>query len=316
MVVAVGRTHGQHANPITYGLKFSVYASEIYRHLERLVQLRDRLIVGKMTGATGTQAAFGKKGLEIQKYVMEYLGLKTPLVTTQIVQRDRHAEFLLVLALIAATADKISTEIRNLQRTEIAEVEEYFEVKKQVGSSAMPSKRNPIRCERISGLSRVIRHMAFSSLDNIPLWHERDLTNSSSERIIIPHTIILTDYIIDLLTKVLKTIRIKPKNIDKNLNLTRGLNMSESVVMRLVDKGVPRQEAHEIVRECAMMAIEKDIPFKDALLSNEMVRTKLSEREIIEALNPKKYIGTAVEQVEHAIETIKRRCKALRFDDF
>jgi len=315
-VVAVGRTHGQHANPITYGLKFSVYASEIYRHLERLVQLRDRLIVGKMTGATGTQAAFGKKGLEIQKHVMEYLGLKTPLVTTQIVQRDRHAEFLLVLALIAATADKISTEIRNLQRTEIAEVEEYFEVKKQVGSSAMPSKRNPIRCERISGLSRVIRHMAFSSLDNIPLWHERDLTNSSSERIIIPHTIILTEYIIDLLTKVLKTIRIKPKNIEKNLNLTRGLNMSESVVMRLVDKGVPRQEAHEIVRECAMMAIEKDIPFKDALLSNEIIKTKLSEREIIEALNPKKYIGTAVEQVEHAIETIKRRCKALGFDDF
>ena len=156
--------------------------------------------------------------------------------------------------------------------------------------------------------------MAFSSLENIPLWHERDLTNSSSERIIIPHTIILTDYIIDLLTKVLKTIRIRPKNIEKNLNLTRGLNMSESVVMRLVDKGVPRQEAHELVRECAMMAVEKDMPFKDVLLNCDKIRSKLSEEEIIDALNPKKYIGTAIEQVDNAIAVIKEKCKGLDID--
>ena len=310
-VVAVGRTHGQHANPITYGLKFAVYASEVYRHLERLIQLRERLIVGKMTGATGTQAAFGKKGLKIQKFVMEYLGLKEPLVTTQIIQRDRHAEFLLVLALIATTADKISTEIRNLQRTEIDEIEEYFETKKQVGSSAMPSKRNPIRCERISGLSRVIRHMAFSSLENIPLWHERDLTNSSSERIIIPHTIILTDYIVDLLTKVLKTLRIKPYNIEKNLKLTHGLNMSESIVMRLVNKGVPRQDAHEIVRKCSMESVEKNLLFKDVLLKNEIIQSKLSEKELDDALNPEKYIGTSIEQVNHAIKVIREKSKLL-----
>jgi len=308
-LVAVGRTHGQHANPITYGLKFIVYASEVDRHIERMIELKKRILVGKMTGATGTQAAFGDKGLKIQELVMKKLGLSVPLATTQILQRDRHAEFLLTLALIATTLDKIAKEIRNLQRTEIGEVYEFFDIKKQVGSSAMPSKRNPIGCEQINGLARVIRHLAFSSLENIPLWHERDLTNSSSERIIVPHVTILTDYILERMTKILKKIVVDEDAVKRNLFLTNGLNMSESVVMALVKKGMGRQEAHELVREAAMEAVAKHITFKETLLKNKVIRQILSEQEIEEALNPYNYIGTTIEQIENAIKVLTNKRK-------
>ncbi|MGQ4834104.1 MAG: adenylosuccinate lyase [Candidatus Asgardarchaeia archaeon] len=311
-LVAVGRTHGQHANPITYGLKFAVYAAEVERHLERFAEAKKRILVGKITGATGTQAALGKKGIEIQRIALEKLGLDCPLVTTQILQRDRHAEFLLLFGLVAATLEKIATEIRNLQRTEIAEVEEYFESKKQVGSSAMPSKRNPIKSERICGIARVVRHLAFSSLENIPLWHERDLTNSSSERIIIPHVIILTDYIVNLMINVLRTLRVNEENIKKNLYLLKGLNLSESVLSLLVKKGIPRQTAHEMIREAAMYAHETKISFKEALLKNEEIKKKVSEEELNEALTPEKYIGTAIEQTDNAIKTLKMKLKSLK----
>ena len=309
-LVAVGRTHGQHANPITYGLKFAVYAAEIGRHIERFMEVRKRILVGKITGATGTQAALGKKGPEIQKIALEKLGLEIPLVTTQILQRDRHAEFLLLFSLVAASLEKIATEIRNLQRTEIAEVEEYFEIEKQVGSSAMPSKKNPIKSERICGIARVIRHLAFSSLENIPLWHERDLTNSSSERIVIPHVIILTDYIVNLATKVLKTLKKKKKSVKRNLYLLKGLNLSESVLSLLIRKGMPRQEAHELVRRVAMYAYENEISFKEALLKNEKIRSMVTEEELEEALTPEKYIGTAIEQTENAIKVLKEKIDA------
>jgi len=187
--ICIGRTHAQHSIPTTYGLKFAIYACEVARHIDRVNECKDRLLVGQMTGAVGTQAAFGDKGIVIQELVMKDLGLRPVMVSNQVIQRDRHAEFMLDLALIAETLNKIATEIRNLQRTEIGEVSEGFR-EKQVGSSTMPIKRNPIYAERVCGLSRVIKADAIVSLDNIPLWHERDLTNSSPERIIFPEACI------------------------------------------------------------------------------------------------------------------------------
>jgi len=305
-LVAVGRTHGQHANPITYGMKFAVYASEISRSIGRIDDAMKRVLVGKMTGATGTQAAFGSKGMKIQKIVMKELGLKEPLVTTQILQRDRYAEIMLVMAILSQSIYKIATEIRNLQRTEIGEVEEYFEEEKQVGSSAMPSKRNPITCERICGISKVIKYMAISELDNIPTWHERDLTNSSSERIVIPHVFILTDYMIHKMVDVLRRLRIREDNIKRNLFMTDGINMSESVVMRLVSKGIGRQDAHEVVRRCAMKALREGRDFVEVLIEDKVLSENLSEEEIRDALNPYNYIGTAVEQVERAVKELRK----------
>ncbi|RLI90439.1 MAG: adenylosuccinate lyase [Candidatus Altiarchaeales archaeon] len=296
-LVCIGRTHGQHSLPITYGLKFALWACEIQRHIDRINECKERLLVGKMSGAVGTQAAFGKKGIEIQNIVMEILKLRPAIVSNQILQRDRHAEFLLNLALIAETLNKMATEIRNLQRTEIAEVSEKFE-KKQVGSSTMPHKRNPIHAERICGLSRVIKSNAIASLDNIPLWHERDLTNSSCERIIIPEACILTDYILNLCINLLKNLEFNYANIERNLELTRGRIMSESVMILLVEKGIGRQEAHEIIRRCAMESYEKNIPFRDVLMKNSHVLKHVTADELDMALDPKRYIGTASQQVD------------------
>jgi len=296
-LVCIGRTHGQHSLPITYGLKFALWACEIQRHIDRINECKERLLVGKMSGAVGTQAAFGKKGIEIQNIVMEILKLRPAIVSNQILQRDRHAEFLLNLALIAETLNKMATEIRNLQRTEIAEVSEKFE-KKQVGSSTMPHKRNPIHAERICGLSRVIKANAIASLDNIPLWHERDLTNSSCERIIIPEACILTDYILNLCINLLKNLEFNYANIERNLELTQGRIMSESVMILLVEKGIGRQEAHEIIRRCAMESYEKNIPFRDVLMKNSHVLKHVTADELDMALDPKRYIGTASQQVD------------------
>lgn len=301
--VCIGRTHAQHSIPTTYGLKFAIFASEVQRHIDRLEETKPRILVGKMSGAVGTQASFGKKGIEIQELVMKDLGLKAAMVSNQVIQRDRHAEFLLLLALIAESMNKIATEIRNLQRTEIAEVSEGFG-KKQVGSSTMPHKRNPILAERICGLSRVIRADAMASLDNIPLWHERDLTNSSCERIIIPEACVLTDYILNLSINLLKNLVFDKEQIEKNLNLSQGRIMAESLMMKLVEKGVGRQDAHEILRKDAMKSHGSGIPFKDVLLNDKKVTEHLSEKEIDSALDPKSYIGTAKEQVEIVLKEL------------
>ncbi|UCD26753.1 MAG: adenylosuccinate lyase, partial [Candidatus Bathyarchaeota archaeon] len=191
-----GRTHGQHALPITLGFKFAVWMREVSRHLQRLQECRDRLIVGKMSGAVGTQAAFGPHAMNVQKLVMKKLGIQPADISTQIVQRDRYAEFVCLLAVIASTLDKMATEIRELQRPEIGEVSESFEKERQVGSSTMPHKRNPVICERICGLAKIVRGLVTPALENIPTWHERDLTQSSAERFIIPEVCILTDYML------------------------------------------------------------------------------------------------------------------------
>lgn len=299
--IAIGRTHGQHATPVTYGLRFSIWAMEIKRHIERVSEVKKRVLVGKMSGAVGTQASFGKKGIRIQKLVMKDLGLAPAEVSSQIVQRDRYAELVSILALIAATLDKIGKEIRNLSRTEIAEVSEKFEEKRQVGSSTMPHKRNPINAENICGLSRVIKSNVFVALENVSLEHERDLTNSSSERVIIPESFILLDEILKRTKNLLKNLALYPENIARNLEMTGGIEMAEAVMMGLTEKGMGRQDAHELLRKLSIKAVKSKKPLKDVLLKSTTIRKYLSESEIDKLMDPKNYIGTAVEQVKNVL---------------
>lgn len=306
--VAVGRTHGQHAVPITYGLKFAIWAREIRRHIERICEAKKRVLVGKMSGAVGTMASFGSKGIEIQELVMRELGLIPAEVSSQIVQRDRYAELISLLALIAATLDKIAKEIRNLMRTEIAELSEPFAEKEQVGSSTMPHKRNPINSEKVCGLARVVKSNVFIALENVSLEHERDLTNSSAERVLIPETFILLDEILKTMKKVLRGLVIYPQNIERNLALTRGLNMAEAVMLALVDRGMSRQDAHELLRKISIEAAKRNKELKDALLENKEA-LKLLRREEIETLaDPHRYIGSAVELVQRVLERARKEC--------
>lgn len=305
-LVCAGRTHGQIGVPTTYGLRFAIWASEVGRHIERLEQLKPRLLVGQMTGAVGTQAAFGKDGIEIQKRSMQYLGIGSVDVSNQIIQRDRHAEFVMWMANTVTTLDKIGIEIRSLQRSEIAEVEESFR-KKQVGSSTMPHKRNPIKSEQICGLARIVRAMVEPELLNNTLWDERDLTNSSCERVVFPEACVLTDHIIKLSIGVIENLRFYPENIRRNLDLLRGLNMGEAVMIELAKRGVGRQEAHELVRSSAMEAHESGRHFKEVLLANADVAKYLNEQDIINLVDPDRYIGTAVEQVEAVVGKLKRK---------
>ena len=306
--VCIGRTHGQHAIPTTYGLKFAVWACEIHRHLQRLEDVKERVLVGKMTGAVGTQASFGEKGIEIQRLVMQKLKLNPIIVSTQVVQRDRHAELTMLLALVAATLDKIAKEIRNLQRTEIAEVFEPFKAK-QVGSSTMPQKRNPHKSERICSLARMMKSLVLPALENVSLEHERDLTNSASERIIIPESFILLDYMLKQMHTIIEKLEFNPEMIQRNLELTRGLCMSESVMIKLVEKGMGRQEAHELLRQAAQGSLKSGNALRETLVNEGTVLKYLTEEELVERLDPKNYLGTVETQVEEAIRSLRRRGK-------
>ncbi|WXG43165.1 MAG: adenylosuccinate lyase [Promethearchaeati archaeon SRVP18_Atabeyarchaeia-1] len=297
-----GRTHGIHAAPITLGLKFAVWMREISRHVQRLSQCRERILVGKMSGAVGTGAGFGSKMFEIQEMVMDELGLKPVEVSTQIVQRDRHAEFISLLALIASSLDKFATEVRNLQRTEIQELVEPFRMDKQVGSSTMPAKVNPVKCERVCSLAKLMRSLVIVSLENIPLWHERDLTNSANERFIIPQSCILMDEMLRTMTKILMGLTIQKDNMERNLELGQGLIMSESITLLIAKKGMGRQDAHELVRQCAMNSIRTKKPFKQVLAENRTVRSYLSEKDIEDALNPDEYLGKTGEIIDRAVK--------------
>lgn len=303
--VCIGRTHGQHALPTTYGMKFALWADEIHRQIERLDECKERLCVGMITGAVGTIAALGDEGLDVHKRASEILGLKPVLISNQVLQRDNHAEFIMDLANIASTLDKIAVEIRNLQRTEIKEIGESFDAEKQVGSSTMPHKMNPITAERISGVSRVIRAYVVPALENNPLWHERDLTNSSCERIIFPEASILTDYIITLTLKVLNNLVFYPENIEKNLNITNGLIMAERFMAELTRKGMGRQTAYAIVRECSIKASKENIPLVEVVLSKKEIRDYLSDEEIKMIMDPHTYIGSSIQIVNDVIEKSK-----------
>jgi len=298
----IGRTHGQHALPITLGFKFAVWMREISRHIQRLRQCKERVLVGKMSGAVGTQAGLGLHAMKVQELVMQRLGIKSTEISTQIVQRDRHAELVCLSAVIASTLDDFATEIRELQRPEIGELFEPFEVKKQVGSSTMPHKRNPITCEKICGLAKIVRSLVFPALENVVTWHERDLTQSSAERFIIPETCILIDYMLFLMSNVVANLYVDEQRMLKNIGLTQGRAMSEAVMIVLTKKGASRQEAHELLRKLTMKNKMEKRHFREILLKDDVVGGKLSEREIDDALNPRNYLGTALEQVELVVK--------------
>jgi len=304
--ICVGRTHGQHAVPYILGHKFAIWANEIKLHIERLRQCKERVCVGKMSGAVGTQAGFGPNALKIQELTMKHLDIKPAEISSQIVPRDRLAEFVCLLALISSSLDKFGREIRNLQRTEIQELEEPFREEVQVGSSTMPQKRNPINSEKICGLAKILRSLAIAALENVVIEHERDLTNSSCERAMIPEACILLDEQLKTMKKILKGLKIYPENMEKNLNLTRGLIMSEAIMLALVKKGLGRQEAHEIVRRCAMEAYKRKVSFLEILKSDKIIRSYLTEEEILEALTPSNYIGTAKIQIENIVKVVKK----------
>jgi adenylosuccinate lyase len=304
--IMIGRTHGQHAIPITLGFKFAVWMREISRHIERLRQCRERVLVGKMSGAVGTQAGLGEKAMKIQELVMQRLGLKSADISTQIVQRDRHAELICLLALIAASLENFATEIRELQRPEIGELAEPFEAERQVGSSTMPHKRNPEICERICGLARVVRSLTIPALENVVTWHERDLTQSSAERFIIPEACILVDYMLTLMINVVTNLYVNEERMRQNIELTQGRALSEAIMIALTRKGMNRQEAHELLRKLTIKSELEKRPFREILIEDKMVNARLSEREIDEALNPWNYLGTALEQVELMVEKTKQ----------
>ncbi|NYT17525.1 MAG: adenylosuccinate lyase [Methanomicrobiales archaeon] len=296
-LVCAARTHGQIGVPTTYGLRFAIWAAEVARHLDRVEELTPRVAVGQLTGAVGTQAALGERGIGIQERMMEILDLTPVEVSNQVIARDRYAEYFMFLANVATTLDKIGITLRSLQRSEIAEVEEAFG-KKQVGSSTMPHKKNPIRSEQVCGLARIVRSAVEPALQNNTLWDERDLTNSSCERVLFPEATVLADHIIRLMTTVLEGLTLREENIRKNLHLLHGINMAESVMIRLAEKGMDRQQAHEFVRVASMEALAKEKPLEEILVGNRQVMACLSRDEIRELLNPDRYIGTAVEQVE------------------
>ncbi|MFX0038631.1 MAG: adenylosuccinate lyase [Promethearchaeota archaeon] len=305
-LICIGRTHGQHATPTTYGMRFGVWAYEIHRHLERISEIKNRISFGKMSGAVGTMASFGEKGVEIQNAVMKKLGLSPVLIANQIIQRDRHAEVIFLTTIVGQTLAKIARENRILQRNEIAEMFEPFK-DKQVGSSTMPHKRNPHKSERICSLARVLKSNVIVALDNIILEDERDITNSASERIIFAENFILLDYMIKQVNQNLKGLEFDEIKIEENLNLTRGACLTEKVMVQLVNRGIGRQEGHEILRQASIKARKEKINMSDILTGNKQIMEKFSKEELKDIFDPHKYIGKAVEQVDNLIKILKAK---------
>lgn len=284
--IMMGRTHGIHAEPITLGLKFAIWHEEMQRNLARLKNARDGLMVGKISGAVGT---FAHQPPRIEEKVCRKLGLEPAPVSNQIIQRDRYAFFLSVLAIIASSLDKFAIELRNLQRTEIREVEEFFS-KGQKGSSAMPHKRNPVTCEQISGLSRVVRANAFAAFENIPLWHERDISNSSAERIILPDSSILLDYMLAKFTDVIERLLVYPDRMLENMRITRGLVFSQPLLLALTDAGVSREDAYNWVQRNAMKVWEERLDFKELVSQDEDIARVLSEKDLDRIFDPRIFL--------------------------
>lgn len=274
--VMVGRTHGIHAEPVTFGLKLALWIAELDRQAERLEQAILSISVGKISGAVGTYANVSP---EVEEAVCTKLGLKAALVSNQILQRDRHAHFITTLALIGSSLEKIATEVRNLQRTDILEVEEPF-AEGQKGSSAMPHKRNPITCEQISGMSRLLRGNALAAMENITLWHERDMTHSSVERVILPDSCILLDHMLRQMTRVISGLKIRADRMQRNLQKTFGLTSSQRVLLALVEKGCMREEAYAWVQQDAFQAWEEELDFIDVVSGDERILRFLPQEEI------------------------------------
>ncbi|MBW1988550.1 MAG: adenylosuccinate lyase [Deltaproteobacteria bacterium] len=293
--VMIGRSHGIHAEPITFGLKLAVFYDEMKRNRRRVAQAIETVSVGKISGAVGT---FANIPPEVEAYVCEKLGLSPAPASTQIVQRDRHAEFFTSLAILASSVEKLATEIRHLQRTEVLEAEEYFS-KGQKGSSAMPHKRNPIGSENLCGLARVVRANALASMENVALWHERDISHSSVERVIGPDSTILMDYMLNRMANMIQNLVVYPERMKKNLELTRGLIFSQQVLLALAEAGVSREDAYAMAQKNAMAAWKGE-DFKSLLLADQEVRNHLSEQQIEDIFDLKhhlKHVDTIFERV-------------------
>lgn len=285
--VMVGRSHGIHAEPLTFGLKLALWVAEIDRQSERLGQALVSVSVGKISGAVGTYANVAP---EVEEAVCNHLGLETALVSNQILQRDRHAHFMATLALIGGTLEKISTEIRNLQRTDILEVEEPF-AEGQKGSSAMPHKRNPIVCEQVAGMSRLLRGNALAAMENIALWHERDMTHSSVERVILPDSCILLDHMLRQMTRVISGLKIREDQMKRNLQRTFGLTSSQRVLLALVEHGCMREEAYAWVQQDAFQAWDQGLDFIEVVAGDARITKYLTKEEIQSLFDLKYHLG-------------------------
>ena len=284
--IMMGRSHGIHGEPITFGLKMAIWYEETKRNLQRMQEAQEVISVGKLSGSMGT---FAHLDPEVETYVCSKCGLKPAPVSNQIIQRDRHAQYLTTLAILASSIDKFATEIRHLQRTEVMEVEEPFS-EGQKGSSSMPHKRNPIECENLSGLARVVRANALAALENIALWHERDISHSSVERIIIPDSTTLVDFMLNRFMKILEGLRVYPPRMRLNLDITRGLIYSQRLLLALVQKGLIRERAYEIVQRNAMKALKEGQSLEELIRRDPSVRNALSEREIKSCFDPRGYL--------------------------
>ncbi|MFB2978729.1 adenylosuccinate lyase [Microseira sp. BLCC-F43] len=285
--VMIGRSHGIHAEPITFGFKLAGWLAEMLRHRDRLVRLRQDIAVGKISGAVGTYANIEPR---VEALACQKLALQPDTASTQVVSRDIHADFVQTLALVAASIERFAVEIRNLQRTDVLEVEEYFS-KGQKGSSAMPHKRNPIRSERLTGMARIIRGHAVAAIENVALWHERDISHSSVERVILPDACILTHFMLVDITDLVKHLLVYPENMERNMNVYGGVVFSQRVLLTLVGKGISREEAYTIVQSCAHQAWNKpDGNFHDLIAKDSRVTQLLSPEEIEACFDPQHHL--------------------------
>jgi adenylosuccinate lyase len=295
--VQVGRSHGIHAEPLTFGFKMGVWLEEVRRNQKRLADATKEISVGQISGPVGTFANISPR---VEELTCRRLGLAPDTISTQIIQRDRHAQFMCTLAIIASSLDKFATEIRHLQRTDVLEAEEPFEVG-QKGSSSMPHKRNPVGSENISGLARVIRGNAMAALENIALWHERDISHSSVERIILPDSTILLDFMLARFTKIVSGLVVYPENMKRNMDVFGGVIYSQAVLLKLVSKGMLREEAYKLVQRNAMSAWNQEAgSFKDNLLADQSVTAVLSQSEIEQCFEPDSYL----KNLDHVFERL------------
>jgi adenylosuccinate lyase len=294
--VMVGRTHGVHAEPITFGVKLLVWYEELKRHLHRIQNALEVIGYGRISGSVGTYIHLDPK---IEVYALKKLGLKPAKVSTQVLQRDRHAEVLFVLALLTASLDKFAVELRHHQKTEVLELEESF-TKGQKGSSSMPHKKNPVRAERISGLARIIRTNLLAAMENICLWHERDISHSSTERIIFPDSFILTDFILAETTDIIKNWKVNTDRMEENVNLTRGLIFSQSVLLALMKKDVTREQAYQLVQKNSLKAWNESRNFKELIQSDQEIGKTLSKKEIDACFSLEPYLS----QIDYIFEKV------------
>ncbi len=302
----VGRTHAQFAIPITFGFKVAGYIAELLRHRQRLQEMRPRACAGKMAGAVGTGAALGDDFMTIQEMVMDDLGLSYEEAATQVVGRDRYSEMICLMANVATSCDRFATEVRNLQRSEIAEAHEAFDANKQVGSSTMAQKKNPITSENVCGLARVVRGFVTPMFESQVLWHERDLSNSSAERFTIPHVFTLVDDMLLKMADVFSNLQVDRERMLANIELAKGMIMAEPVMMALAAKGMGRQEAHEAVRSASMEAQRDGLHLQEALLRSSEISTALSAEEVAEAMDPVNYIGGAPDIVDRMVAAVEK----------